>query len=536
MRLRPQPRAPIDGRHFDVAVIGGGINGVAIARECAHGGRRTLLVEQNDFASGTTSRSTRIIHGGLRYLEHGEIGLVRESLRERERLLRDRPHLVRPMQFLLALPPGRRTTIEIRLGLWMYRKLAGARAPVTTTHSVDRLLDGDDNALRLFTYDDAQCEFPERLVAEWLADALDAGVIVRNHTRALEIEISNGRARGLRLRDSLTGKEHAVSAAWIINATGPWADRVCHDSGIATSAPMIGGVRGSHIVLPPFEGAPTSALYTEASDGRPIFVIPWNGQLLVGTTEVRDDADPANVQPSATEIEYLVASLRRMFPRAVLPEISHAFAGIRPLPHAPGKAVSAVTRRHLLRDHAEDGAEGLISVIGGKLTTAASLARECARRTGIAVPEPALAETADGHAIQSAIEGVARNAAFIGGIGIESARALVSRQGHRAIAVAHHMALDDRLRQPVVDDATYLLAEATFAMTREAAVTLADVLLRRVPIALGAEWSDVHARQAARRIGSVLGWSDAIIEDELDALEEERSAFLVRPSAERLAA
>jgi len=124
VRLRPQPRAPIEGRHFDVAVIGGGINGVAIARECARAGRRTLLVEQNDFASGTTSRSTRIIHGGLRYLEHGEIGLVRESLRERERLLRERAHLVRPMEFVLALPRGRRSAIEIRLGLWLYRRFA----------------------------------------------------------------------------------------------------------------------------------------------------------------------------------------------------------------------------------------------------------------------------------------------------------------------------------------------------------------------------------------------------------------------------
>src|SRR2546429_4354204 len=120
MKIDPKTRPPLEGERFQVIVIGGGINGAAIARECARGGRRTLLVEQNDFASGTTSRSTRIIHGGLRYLEHGEIGLVRESLRERERLLHTKPHLVRPMRFLLALPPGRRSALEIRFGLWLY--------------------------------------------------------------------------------------------------------------------------------------------------------------------------------------------------------------------------------------------------------------------------------------------------------------------------------------------------------------------------------------------------------------------------------
>ena len=207
MTLRPQPYAPIDGRHFDIAIIGGGINGVAIARECARAGRRTLLVEHNDFASGTTSRATRIIHGGLRYLEHGELGLVRESLRERERLLRERPHLVRPMRFVLALPPGRRSTMELRLGLWLYRKFAGTSRVVASQSSIESFLESHGDGLRLFHYDDAQCEFPERLVAEWLVDAVGNGVIARNHTSALQIEISNGRVRGVRLRDTVHGNE-----------------------------------------------------------------------------------------------------------------------------------------------------------------------------------------------------------------------------------------------------------------------------------------------------------------------------------------
>jgi glycerol-3-phosphate dehydrogenase len=535
--LRPQPRAPIDGRHFDVVIIGGGINGVAIALECARAGRRTLLVEQNDFASGVTSRSTRIIHGGLRYLEHGEIGLVRESLRERRRLLAEQPHLVRPMQFVLALPPGQRSTIEIRLGLWLYRRLAGKSATTPSPNgNPERFLDAHGDALRVFAYDDAQCEFPERLVAEWLADALSLGAMVRNHTRALSVEISSGRVRGLRLRDAFRDAEYMVSATTIINATGPWADTICRESAIDTGTPMIGGVRGSHIVLPRFAGAPSSALLTEAPDGRPIFVIPWNGQVLVGSTEVHDDGEPSCVKPDANEIEYLLLSVRRMFPGAILPDITHAFAGIRPLPHMPGKGESSITRRHFLRNHAGDGAAGLISVIGGKLTTAASVARECARHLGLDVPEPTLAEAADTGNVIAAIEALTRDVALLAGVTLDSAHALVSRHGSRAVAIAHHISSDDRLRQPLADGSDFMLAEATFAVQREAAITLADILLRRVPIALGQEWSDELASCAAWRLGKVLGWTEAMIREELDAFEEERSAFLIRLPVTRFVA
>lgn len=269
---------------FDVLVIGGGINGVAIARECAHWGKRTLLVEQNDFSSGTTSRSTRIIHGGLRYLEHAEIGLVRESLRERERLLAQLPHLVRPLQFLLAVPRKSRSllrrpflrssflrsSLAIRTGLWLYHRWAGGRrAPSDDQKAFERQLDNGD-AWSVYSYEDAQCEFPERLVAEWLAEAVEAGAVVCNHTRLLEISRDTSRkpnhVTGARLRDLISGQEYAVHATHVVNATGPWADAVMNASGI--SAPrMIGGVRGSHLVLPRFTGAPEQAIYTEAVYG-----------------------------------------------------------------------------------------------------------------------------------------------------------------------------------------------------------------------------------------------------------------------------
>src|SRR5208283_1746501 len=382
--------------HFQVIVMGGGINGVAIARECARAGKRTLLVEQQDFASGTTSRSTRIIHGGLRYLEHGELGLVRESLRERETLLREKSHLVHPMEFLVLLNENsRRSALKVRIGLWLYRRLAGSRpgaqAADMESKRLERALDAG-HRWSFFNYEDAQCEFPERLVAEWLLEAVEAGAVVRNHTEVLAVDVAHGRVRGALLRDHLTGRDCRVDAGWVINCGGPWADRVCQRSSVRMAKPMLGGVRGSHIVLPRFPGSPSAALYTEAVDGRPIFVLPWNDQILVGTTEVADNGDPAKTVPSADEINYLVRSLAQLFPKANLKtsahSVKHAFAGIRPLPYSPDNRPSAVTRRHILHDHTDDGAAHMLSVIGGKLTTAASLARDCARKIGLNVAEP----------------------------------------------------------------------------------------------------------------------------------------------------
>src|SRR5271156_5479420 len=394
MVLTANPRASLEGQHFQLVGIGGGINGVAVARECARAGKRTLLIEQNDFASGVTSRATRIIHGGLRYLEHGELGLVRESLREREKLLREKSHLVHPMHFLLLLnETSQRSAMKVRAGLWLYQRMAGKPPSKDATEMelkrLERALDAG-HRWSFFDYEDAQCEFPERLVAEWMMEAVDAGAIVRNHMEALAVDVAHGRIRGVLLRDQITGRDQRVDAAWVINCSGPWADRMCQRSSIRMSKPMLGGVRGSHIVLSRFSGSPNAAIYTEAVDGRPFFVLPWNDQILVGTTEVADTSDPSKTLPATEEISYLVRSVAQLFPKAKIStqSVKHAFAGIRPLPYSPDNRPSAVTRQHILHDHADDGAVHMLSVIGGKLTTAASLARDCARKIGLSAAEP----------------------------------------------------------------------------------------------------------------------------------------------------
>ncbi len=542
MASLPQIERPsLDGRRFQVAIIGGGINGVAIARACARAGRSTLLVEQHDFASGTTSRATRIIHGGLRYLEHGEVGLVREALRERERLLRDDPHLVRPLHFFMALRAhGMRNAFFVRTGLWLYRRLGAdltglhpASVIAESRRQLEHSLDSG-RALTIFSYGDAQCEFPERLVATWLRDAVAHGATARNHTRVLAIERIAAKVRGLRLRDELSGHEYVIEADAVVNAAGPWVDQVLGAS-LLPSPRLIGGVRGSHIVVHRCPGAPPAALYAEGPDRRPMFVIPWNGQMLVGTTEVADNSDPGVAAPSRDEIAYLLRCVNNLFPAGgvAAADVKYAYAGVRPLPYAAGASLAAVTRRHHLHDHAHDGVAGMLSIIGGKLTTATSLARECARRLGIRVPEPerALLAGPNGEELQAVLDDWTASVAAAGDFERATAEAIVAFFGPDAQAIAQSAASSAALHATLCPHTHHIVAEAAFALEHECAVTLADVLLRRVPVALGACWSDECTQTAATRIGRAVGWDADRIASEIENFQSESSRFLRRPAS-----
>jgi glycerol-3-phosphate dehydrogenase len=344
--------------------------------------------------------------------------------------------------------------------------------------------------------------------------------------------VTHGRIRGVLLRDQLTGRDERVNTAWVINCSGPWADRVCQRSSIRMSKPMLGGVRGSHIILPRFTGSPNAAVYTEAADGRPFFVLPWNDQILVGTTEVADNGDPSRTVPSADEIDYLVRSVAQLFPKAKISaqSVKHAFAGIRPLPYSPDSKPSAVTRRHILHDHSDDGAAHMISVIGGKLTTAASLARDCARKIGLSTAEPNTLTMPSGRALDPLLDETVLEIARIGGVSEETARGMLEWHGKRASDIARMALVSAELRAPICPHSSHIVAEVVEAYRREFAVTLGDVLLRRVPVALGPCWSESCSREAALRVSAVLGWKDQAMGANLEAFEMERSAFL-RPPA-----
>ena len=535
MNTPPKSRPPLEGERFQVVVIGGGINGVAIARECARAKRRTLLLEQADFGAGTTSRSTRIIHGGLRYLEHGELAMVRESLRERQRLLQQTPHLVRPMRFLLALgPESRRSALKVRIGLWLYRRLAGQTILTSDTRAEERQLEALlDSGQRwsIFDYEDAQCEFPERLLAEWLVEAAEAGAVARNYSQVLVVDVTHGRAKGVLVRDLLSGKEERVEAGWIINATGPWADRVCQRSQINTGGMMVGGVRGSHIVLPRFAGAPNAAVFTEASDRRPVFIIPWNEQLLVGTTEIPDQGDPGKVSPSDQEIEYLLNVVSQLFPGNTFSkaDIRYSFAGIRPLPFARGKKADEITRRHILHDHSKEGVQRMISVIGGKLTTAGSLARQCARVIGLKVDEPELTMVSHTGQMDAGLDDFIAELMAIPGFSETGAEKIAEWHGKRTLPIVQSARSSPILRASLCPHTEHIVGEAVEAFQHEYAVKLADVLLRRVPVALGPCWSSQCSEIAAVKIASAMGWSSAEMNSQLESFQSERQAFVGKP-------
>jgi glycerol-3-phosphate dehydrogenase len=278
---------------------------------------------------------------------------------------------------------------------------------------------------------------------------------------------------------------------------------------------------------------PDTAVYTEALDGRPIFLIPWNGQLLVGTTEVPDTLDPSRAEPSEGEIDYLMTSAKRLLPEAGIgwEHVRYAFAGVRPLPFSRTKSPGAITRRHTLHDHTDDGAAGMISVIGGKLTTAAALARDCARKIGLTVSEPRrLLVSSDCGEMESALNAWSQMVATRAGISQQSARNMAEWHGRRALTIASIAQASESMRCPLCEHTSHVVAEAYASVQNEHAVTLADILLRRVPVALGPCWSAECSLVAAQRIGRALRWTPHEIGVQLERFTVERDAFLRSPA------
>jgi glycerol-3-phosphate dehydrogenase len=370
-------------RNFDVIVIGAGINGAGIARDAAMRGLSVLLIEKGEVGRGTTSASTRLIHGGLRYLEHFEFGLVRESLREREILLRIAPHLVRPLAITIPIyKRNKRGRVTIRAGMILYDLLSwGKSLPRHQMFSRAETLQrwpglNPESLVGAALYYDAQVEFPERLVAENVRSACEFGAEVLTHTRVTNVAVADGKVSGVEFVAE-DGDKQFAKAHVVINAAGPWIDQVLEQLPI-DSPKLIGGTKGSHIVVPPFPTATVNAIYVEArSDGRPIFIIPWNKLYLIGTTDVRFEGNPDEVRCELWEIDYLLAETNLAFPGAQLTPASiiETYSGVRPLPVTTDKDEQSITRRHFIREHPR--LPNLLSIVGGKLTTYRSLAEQC---------------------------------------------------------------------------------------------------------------------------------------------------------------
>jgi glycerol-3-phosphate dehydrogenase len=529
----------------DITIIGGGVNGVALARACAQANKSVLLVERDDFASGATSRCTRIVHGGLHYLEQGELGMLRESLRGLETLLREQPHLVQSLDFVFAAAPrSRYSSLEIRAALWLYRKL-GRVPPSSSAAELDAGIEAFDRMLdasrhwALYSYQDAICEFPERVVADWLIEACAAGAVARNHTEVLSIRTAEGRVRGVIVRDGITKKESYVESEWVINATGPWVDLVRDLTGLTARAPLATGIRSSHIMLRRFPGASTIGLHASAMRGRAISVAPWNGMLQVGSTEVCHSGGPAMASPGAQEVEFLLTSVAALFPHAHLTasNIVYSYAGVRPIAYRSSERLlrsefGALASRHVLHNHADEGALGMFTIFGGTLATATSLARQTARTMGLRSPTLPGPEVAIGEAngVMNTLKQWACAVQTSTGIPHESTEAIARWHGRHAMCVVQTAMHDPRMRLPLVDGQPQLVAQAVEAVAYEHAVTLADILLRRVPVALDQDWNEDSTVQAASRIAPALNWSERRMKEEIEAFQDERRRFLHKPT------
>jgi len=393
-----------------ILILGAGINGAAIARELALNGVAVVVVDTGDLAGGTTAYSSRLIHGGLRYLEYREFDLVRESLAERTRLLQLAPHLVKPLQLFIPVRrwfaglwdaartflgwPGRKKSgpnfrglLPIRFGLWMYDKYAqDPTLPRSRTHRVTAakaVAVDPAKFVRECSYYDAQVPFAERLVVEMFADAttaaLDTGAALQLFTyHRAELEGATVRVRPV--GNNETAEPVAVfTPAAIINATGAWVDRTLASLRIASSR-LIGGTRGTHMLTHQAklkDKLVGRAIYAEAADGRPVFILPFGDGVLIGTTDDPFDGPPESAVATPDELNYLLAAVNDVLPDVQLQrsDIDLHYCGVRPLPYVDAAKTAAITRRHWLHQHT-DAAVPMFSVVGGKLTTCRSLAEE----------------------------------------------------------------------------------------------------------------------------------------------------------------
>ena len=518
----------IENTTFDLIVIGGGSNGAGVARDAALRGINTLLVDKDDFGSGTTGWSSRLIHGGLRYLEYFEFNLVRESLREREVLLRVAPHLVRPLQMSIPVyAGGSRNFWEIQAGMILYDLLSFDKTlPNHRTLSTQKCQQlfrhlnpvGMKGAAQYF---DAQVVHAERLCLELILSAQAAGATALNYVKVTQLLHQEGQVTTLTCTDQLTGATHTLRAspqAVITNTAGPWVDQVLQGSqpsGISKGR-KIGGTKGSHIIVDPFPGAPEGALYAEAEeDHRPFFILPWANQYLIGTTDIRYSGDLDQVKATDHEIDYLLAETNRVIPCAQLTraDIRFTYAGVRPLPYSEGKKTSSITRSHVLYDHDPEGIRNLISLIGGKLTTYRQVAEEIVDAVLKKQGRTLTACVTKQELLPGAI---ALNDALIETM-ISKYQALVHRDavfhlfslyGSRAQQILALVDQTPELADPIVPQLLDIKAQVVYAVQAEQAHTLLDICLRRTILAMQTNYGFDVLPAVTTILKQYCGWSD----------------------------
>jgi glycerol-3-phosphate dehydrogenase len=538
---RSDALATLERESFDIAVVGGGITGAGVALDAASRGYSVALVEKGDFAAGTSSRSSKLVHGGLRYLQNFDLGLVREALLERSLLVELAPHLVKPLPMLVPGFGGKRPDRKLGVGLNMYDVMSWRRGRdeewspdrhrivghAETLELAPALEARDPNAAYLF-YD---CQTDDvRLVLTVLGEAERFGAVLANRCEATGLVERAGRAAGLLVRDA-DGGEFELSAANVVNATGVWADRLRPDEIYGEEeVPRIRPSRGTHVTLPRAALDVRAGVIAPAGAGRTVFALPWLGRTLLGTTDNDYEGGLEHVPPSAADVDYLLEAVNAFFETSIAPsDLSGAYAGVRPLISSadPKKSVDISRRAELY-----ETSSGLVTITGGKLTTWRRMAKLAVDRIVEREGREASCRT---HEIPLGLPLDPAELPELETVDDESRAHLASRYGHAAQFVLRLVEAAPELGERISPELPDIVAEAPFAAAHEQARSLGDVLLRRTRLGLldarpltapGAE----RPRVVAEAMAAELGWDDARVARELDDWRElARAEGLVAP-------
>ena len=523
------PSRRLEDTEVDVVIVGGGIAGAGVARDLALRGISVVLLEKADFAYGTTSRSSKLIHGGLRYLELFDFGLVRESLRERETLRRLAPHVVKPLPFLVPIyDDSPRGVIKVRIGLALYDFLTPGRKreryrvlrPIDTL-SLEPAIRTEGLRGAGYYFDDLLV-LPERFCLENVLSACRHGARAVNYAEVEElVRDARGAISGVRVRDLVSDQVATIRAQVIVNAAGPWVDEVRQRAGVSERGKRIlRTTKGIHCLLPRMTDR---AIYQQASDDRMIFVIPWRDFSLVGTTDTDFEGDLDRLHATADEVDYLLGEVRKAVPdrRVAAAEVVYTYAGVRPLSFEEGTRASEVSRAHKVVVE-EDGR--FLSITGTKLTCYRSLAEDVGDRIARRIGRRQRTRTArlalDG--TDESIDTIEAHAWF--DVSAEMAaykldrdtlETLVATYGRSFRRVAE---LADKLpdgRKRLCPSNPDIGAQLHVAVQDELAVSLQDVMLRRTGIGTSRCQGRDCAESIGRRMATLAGWKPARLDAEL---------------------
>ncbi len=530
MLSREQALKTLASEQFEVVVIGGGITGAGVALDAATRGYSVALVEKADFASGTSSRSSKLVHGGLRYLQQFDLGLVREALLERQLMVKLAPHLVTPLRMVVPAFEGARPDRLVGIGLNMYDvmatpRLRGRRGSRRASEengeaywspARHRMISGEEVSELLpalaereptsgYLFYDCQTD-DARLVLTVLAEAERFGATCANRLEVIGLIHDDSTAAGVELRDAETGAEFPLRADNVINATGVWADRISPEElhGEA-EAPTIRPSRGTHVTVSADRLPLGAGAIVPAGSGRSIFALPWLGRSLIGTTDNDYDGDIDHVQPSGDDIAYLLGAVNSFFGATLTADdLTGAYAGVRPLISSGDSRKSVDISR---KAELYETSSGMITITGGKLTTWRRMAKLAVDRLVERDGRDAPCRTHEiplGQAIDPA------DLPRVEGVPDDSYAALAHRYGHAAHEVLALAAERGELAQPIVPGLPDLLAEAPHAAAREQARTLADLFLRRTRLGLLAarELDSDAPLRVAQAMAPQLGWDE----------------------------